>query len=265
MFIHPVKSQLAFSMTNLKKLFFAALTIGSMALTGCLHIVEDVTFRNKGNGTYKMTIDMGELKGMMDMFKGMKPDSMATDSAGSALGMGMPDLGGDGNPMSQLGKEMTGVAATLKNIDGLSNIVEIADSNNFQFGYSFDFADVAALNRALKVVNKEKYDSKAEETFKFDGKSFERLGVGDIGAEMQKAMGEGGEGADEQTADMMKMFLGDMSYETIYRFPDRTIKKNSNELAELSDENHTLKIKLKPFDEEQQKKKAGIATVLKLK
>jgi hypothetical protein len=247
-------------MTNLKKLFFAAFVVGSMALTGCLHIVEDVTFRNKGNGAYKMVIDMSEMKGMMDMFKNMQSDSMGTDSSANAFGMGMPDLGGEGNPM----KELTGVASSLKNLEGITNVVEIADSNTFQFGYSFDFASVEALNRALKVVNKEKYDSKAEETFKYDGKSFERLGVGDIGAELQKAMGEGGE-SDEQTADMMKMFLGDMSYETVYRFPDREIKKNSNEIGEISDENHTFRVKLKPFDEEQQKKKAGIGTVLKLK
>lgn len=243
-------------MKNLKNLFLAVLALGSMALTGCLHIIEEVTFRDKGNGKYAMTLDMSEVKGMMDMLQSMSPDS-------SGGGGEMP---AQDNSMTQMGQEISGVAATLKGIEGISNIVELNDTATLKFGYTFDFADVAALNRALKVVNKDKYDSKVEEVFKFSGKNFERLSAGDMGEELKKALSESeGEEGGEETMDMMKMMFADMSYQQIYHFPDRQIKKSSNELAQLSDDNHTMTITLKPFDEEQQNKKVTVATEVKLK
>ena len=38
-------------MKNLKNLFVAALTLVSLTLTSCLHIIEEVTFKDKGNGS----------------------------------------------------------------------------------------------------------------------------------------------------------------------------------------------------------------------
>jgi hypothetical protein len=244
-------------MKNLKNLFLAVLAVGGMALTGCLHIVEEVTFKDKGTGNYALTLDMSEVKGMMDMLKTMSPDSTGGE---------MPSETEQDNSMAQMGQEISGVASTLKGIQGITNVVELNDTAAFKFGYSFDFADVAALNRALKVVNKDKYDSKVEEVFRFNGKSFERLSAGDMGEEIKKALSESeGEDGGEEAMDMMKMMFADMSYKQIYHFPDREIKKSSNELAELSNNNHTMTITLKPFDEEQQAKKATVATELKLK
>jgi len=51
----------------------------------------------------------------------------------------------------------------------------------------------------------------------------------------------------------------------VYHFPDRKVKKSSNGLSELSDDDHTLTITLKPFDEEQLKSKANVTTEVKLK
>lgn len=259
-------------MKNLKNLFLAVLAVGTTALTGCLHIIEEATFRNNGSGNYKMTLDMSEMKGMMDMFKGMGGDSTAMGMGGDSTA-----IQGEGDytppptdvatedPMGGLGDQMSSVASTIKGLQGITNVVEIKDTNTFSFGYSFDFADVAALNRALKVINKDKYDSKVEEIFRFNGKSFERLGAGDLGNEMKKAMMENGGDDEEGSMDMVKMFLADMSYKQIYHFPDRVVKKSDNKVSELTDGGHTLTINLKPFDEEQEKKKVTVATKAKLK
>mgnify|MGYP000870864349 CR=1 FL=1 len=246
-------------MKNFKNLFLAGLAVASLAFTGCLHIIEEVTFRDSGKGNYTMTLDMSAMKGMMDMLKNMSPDSTG--------GTEIPSQGEQDNSMAQMGKELSGVASTLRNLKGIMNVTEINDTASFKFGYSFDFEDVAALNRALKVVNKDKYDSDVEEVFKFNGKNFERLGTGDMGAEIKKALAEGGgeEEGGEEAMDMMKMMFADMSYKQVYHFPDREIKKNSNELAEVSTDKHSMTITLKPFDEEQQQKKVTIATEVKLK
>lgn len=259
------RPQLRTIMKRLKNLFFIVLAVCSLTLTGCLNILEEVTFRNSGAGAYKMVIDMGQAKGMLDMLKTMKPDVPEGDSTGTVV----PETG---NPMGQLGTQMSEVANSIKGIQGISNVVEIANSNDFKFGYAFDFADVGALNRALRVLGKEKYDSKIDEVFKFDGKKFERLNEGDMGAEMRKMLGEAGaagedgeEGAGAMGTDMMMMFFKDMQYEQVYHFPDRVIKKNDNKLGEISTDKHTISIKIKPFDEKQQKEKASVGTKIRLK
>ena len=248
-------------MRNFRNLFLALLAVGSMTLTGCLHILEEVTIKKNGSGTYKMTLDMSEVKGMMDMFKGMSNDSLSADSTGTA---GASEMAGD-NGMGQMGQQLSSVAQTLKGVEGLSNVVEINDTAAFNFGYSFEFTDVAALNKAMKVIAKEKYDSKVDEVFKFSGKNFERLSTGDLGEEMKKALAQGEEADTEGNADMLKTFFADMTYKQVYHFPDSPVKKSTNELSELTDDNHTLSITLKPFDEEQQKKKLNVGTVVKLK
>jgi len=218
---------------------------------------------------------MSEMKGMMDMVKGMGGDSMAMN-----MGADSTSIQGEGDytppseapnmeadPMGGLGDQLTSVASTLQGVQGITSVVEIKDTSNFNYGYSFNFADITALNRALKIINKDKYESKVEEVFRFKGKNFERLGAGDIGEEMKKAMMEngGGEDGEEGSMDMIKMFLADMSYKQIYHFPDRAVKKSDNKLGEISDNGHTLTINIKPFDEEQQKQKASVATKVKLK
>jgi hypothetical protein len=253
-------------MKNLKNLFLGALVLGTTLLTGCLHIIEEATFRNNGSGSYKMTIDMGEVKGMMDMMKGMGGETPEGDSTAIADEAPAPAPEAD-NSMAQMGEQLSSVGASLKAVQGITNVVEQNDTTNLQFGYSFDFQDVAALNRALRIINKEKYDSKTEEIFKFNGKNFERLAMGDIGAELKKALAQGGEESEEGESglEMMKMFFADMSYKQIYNFPDRVVKKSDNKLGEISSDKHTLTINLKPFDEEQQKQKISVAAKVKLK
>ncbi|MDX2281139.1 MAG: hypothetical protein NW218_16245 [Saprospiraceae bacterium] len=241
-------------MKQFKSLLLVFLAVGALTMSGCLHIIEDVTFHKNGSGTYKMTLDMSEIKGMMEMMKGMGGDSTA-----AAAGADVPD-----NSMGQMGEQLSSVAATIKGVQGISNVVEVNDTASFKFGYSFDFADVTALNRALKIINKDKFESKTDEIYKFDGKNFERTGDGDIGAQMKKSLAENS-GEEAENMDMMKTFFADMSYKQVYHFADQKIKKNSNELGVLSDGEQTYTIELKPFNEEQASKKVTVATKLKLK
>ena len=155
-------------MKNLKNVLLTVLAVGTLALTGCLHIIEEATFKNNGSGTYQMTLDMSEMKGMMDMFKTMGDEAPKEEGAEEDTSDEAPDMGAaPDNGITQMGSELSSVAKSLKSIAGLTNITEISDTSAFRFGYSFDFADVTALNNAMKVINKEKYDSKVEEVFKF--------------------------------------------------------------------------------------------------
>ncbi len=244
-------------MKNLKNLFLAMIATSALALTGCLHIIEEVTVKDNGSGTYKMAMDMSEMKSMMEMFKGMGEDSTAEGS------MDM-DMTAD-NGMGEMGSQLSAVAQSLKGINGINNVVEINDTTSFQFGYAFDFVDITALNKAMKIIGKEKYDSKVGEVFTLKGKNFERLSEGDLGKEIKKAMAEGEDSNEAGNMDMVKTFFADMTYKQIYHFPDHQVKKSSNNLSEVSDDGHTLTITLKPFDEEQQKQNLSVGTKVKLK
>jgi hypothetical protein len=266
-------------MKNWQKFYLIALLAGATSLTGCLNILEEVTFNKNGSGKYSLMMDMGEMKSMMEMFKGMSDQQQeAAPDAGQEQGqeqnlnsedVSAPDAETppqeEGNPgdMSQLGAQLTGgVATALQGVAGISNVVEVNDTAAFKFGYTFEFANVEALNKAIRIINKEKYDAKAEETFKFSGKKFERLGAANIGEELKKALSEGDE---EGQMDMVKSFFADMTYSQVYHFPDRTVKKSTNELSEISDGGHTLTINIKPFSDDEKMKKAGVATAVKLK
>ncbi len=267
-------------MKNFKKIFGLALFAAMFSLTSCLNIFEEVTFKKDGAGTYSMMMDMSEMKNMMDMFKNMSPEKGDTTPVegdvpgGQEKDMDASEVVAEAptdaataqeNPadMSKMGEQLTGgVAKSLEGVAGISNVVEINDTSAFKFGYTFEFANVEALNKAIKIINKEKYDAKADETFRFNGKKFERLGAANIGEELKKALSEGDE---DGQMDMMKSFFADMAYTQIYRFPDRVVKKSSNELSELSDGGHTLTIKLKPFSEEEKMKTANVTTSAKLK
>ena len=265
-------------MKNLKIYSLLTLFIGSILMTGCLNILEEVTFKKDGSGMYSMMLDMGEMKSMMDMFKNMAPgaDSTGTETGGEK-DMNSDDVKPDGaepaeeatNPtdMSQIGEQLTGgIATALKGVPGIANVVEISDTAALKFGYTFEFANIEALNKAIKIINKEKYDSKADETYKFSKKKFERLGAGNIGEELKKALTEGGEeGGEEGSMDMLKSFFADMTYTQVYNFPDKKAKSSSNSLSEISNDGHTITIKQKPFGEDEAMKKAGIVTEIKLK
>lgn len=146
-----------------------------------LNIIEEVTFKKDGSGFYKMTIDMSQVKSMMDVLKGMNTEGEGEDEEGG-------EAPASDESMVQLGAELSSVAASLRKVPGLSNIKEIQDTSVYLFGYSFNFSGQESLNKALKIINKEKYDTKTEEVFRFKGKSFERLNSGDIGAQMQKRL-----------------------------------------------------------------------------
>ena len=63
-----------------KKTGLGLLLLLMVTMTSCLNILEEISFKKSGNGHYKMAIDMGQMKQMMEMLKGMG----GADSTGAA-------------------------------------------------------------------------------------------------------------------------------------------------------------------------------------
>ncbi len=58
----------------MRRIFFSiAIIITTFSLTSCFNIIEEVAITKKGSGTYKNTIDMSQMMGMISAFM---PDSV---------------------------------------------------------------------------------------------------------------------------------------------------------------------------------------------
>lgn len=240
-------------MNFLKKISLPLFLASVMLLSGCLNIFEEITLKKDGSGHYEMRIDMSQMKEMMAMLKGMA----AADSTG-----GGEDPGGQ---LDQMGAAFTALADVVKNVRGLSNVAAINDTAKFEFGYKFDFADVDALNRAVKRLAEENESGAAipDEVFTFKKGKFNRIDVaGGMVDDIMKNLGGGGEG-DE--ADQMKTMFADMTATTTYIFPDQKVKKQNHSFGKISADGHSISIEMKPFAEGSDLKKmtSGIAVKVK--
>jgi hypothetical protein len=245
--------------------FLWAAVAGMLCLSSCFNIIEEVTLKADGSGTYSMKFDMSEMKGMMDMLKSMPMDSIGAE------GIDMSALGSEANMFSQFGESMAGVEKILKGVPGISNVKEVNDTTTLTNMYQFDFADIASLNQAMRIITKQRYPEKAEEVFVLKGKNFERLPAADIGTGIAKAFKDQMQGQETGAMfdpAMLQSFLGGVTYTQIYHFPDREIKSSSNERSQVSEDKHRISIALKPFEDASgaaAKKDQGVATAIKLK
>jgi hypothetical protein len=243
-------------MSKSKILITTCLLSASLLLSGCLSVLEEVTLNKDGSGTYSLTLDMSAVKGFIEMAKEMAQDSSANKNEVPEI----PNI--QDASMTQLGEQLISVKTSLSGIAGISNVQETNDTTEFKFGYNFQFATVEALNRALRVINKEKYESKTGEVFKFDGKVFVRNADGDIGAQLQNALAENDE---EGSSDMVKMFFSDFTYTQKYRFAEQKVKKNSNKSGSIDADEKVVTIELKPFGEQNPQNPATVATKIVVK
>lgn len=240
-------------MNFLKKISLPLFAVSALFLSGCLNIFEEITLKKNGSGHYEMRIDMSQMKEMMAMLKGMS----AADSTGEG-----EDPGGQ---LDQMGAAFTSLADAVKDVRGLSNVMAISDTATFEFGYKFDFADVDALNRAVKKIAEQGDSGTAipDQVFLFKKGKFSRADVaGGMVDDIMKNLGGGGEG-DE--ADQMKMMFADMTATTTYIFPDQKVKKQNHSFGKISEDGHTISIEMKPFAEGADLKKMGSGIEVKVK
>lgn len=235
-----------------KKTGLGLLLLLAVTMTSCLNILEEINFKKSGGGHYKMSIDMGQMKQMMDMLKGM-----GTDSTGS--------VDQSAEQFNQLGDAFTQMTDVLKGIRGVTNPVAISDTASFVFGYEFDFADIEALNKAVKKINEAGDGSTKmpDEVFKFKKGKFERVDAGgNMVDQITKSMMGGDAGAD---MEQVKMMFADMTATTIYRFEGQKVSKQSHDLGTISADGQSITIEQKPFAEGADLKKMGSGITAKVK
>ncbi|HAD12255.1 MAG TPA: hypothetical protein DCF33_07430 [Saprospirales bacterium] len=236
-----------------------------MSLSSCLTIVEEITIRKDGSGSYRIAMDGSKVK---EMF-GDIANKMGTDSQKDSTRAEVP-----ADTISDVEKEEKKYMLTarlLSEKSGISNAIGFNDTTQFQSGYSFDFARLEDLQEAMISLEDEEAFGlwNDEASIELKGKTLKRStgnsGFGDFLAEvmLKKSEDEGQDGA--AVKNMMKMMFRDLEFKTVYHFPDQKIKKWNDKRATVSNDRHTLTLLEKPMDEKSKADKKPEALIIRLK
>ncbi len=216
----------------MKKLIAGLCLLTTLLFAGCFDIKEEIFLEKNGSGKYITTIDMTQLKDMLEMLKTMMPDSIkeSTDELKSL-------------------NSLDSIQTMWKDIDGVPGVTDVKREKKGEMIYeiSFRFADIKALNTAMTKKNKTDDSVKVSGDFyTFSAGQFvcNDTSFGGVG-DMMKGI-TGGAGQDDSTAmamNMMKGFMGDMKYTSIYHLPGK-VNSVSNKNAKLSEDGKTVTLEI---------------------
>jgi RNase H-fold protein (predicted Holliday junction resolvase) len=206
--------------------FFLMIGI-SVFLTGCFEIREEVTVKPDGSGSITMTLDMSESKYNLANF--MK--------AGEVQGERIPSK-------EEIEEQLKEVEQKLRNMQGLSDIRQNKDFENFIFSISANFSNIKYLNEAINTFVKKVNENvsppvRLVDNFRFNSGSFQRLfnyPVETVTEEEYKKLGT-----------MERFMLESARLVQIYRF-EKPVKTISNARAQLSASKKSVKIEHKLSD-----------------
>jgi hypothetical protein len=217
-----------------KTLLGLALLLMALGFSSCFDILEEYEFNADGSGKAKMEMDISKMMAFMEGMGG------ALDSA---------DQDGEmGKSMDEMFDDTQAIDA-LKAIPGISNIENLTSRERNVIGYSYEFANVEALNAALVVrgndlgmgqalgmASDETNETENDNSVSFAGKKFSR--------KMEMKMEED-EDADEETKqgmEMAKMMFKDAKYTLSYTFARKVKKVKGNEAAVIGADGKTVTV-----------------------
>jgi hypothetical protein len=177
----------------------------SCTFVGCIDIVEEISMNKKGSGTYKINIDFTDFMAQME---------------------GMSAFDTTGQMLVQIQRSLDSVfsvkAEEYKKIEGVKN-VGLDKTKKSIYNISFDFSDVAALNKVMALDAKEKPENTTiysweKGKLKRNSQGLAALGgVGDLT----------GSGIDIES---MKGYLEKLTFKVIVKLPGK-IKEIDNKSA----------------------------------
>jgi hypothetical protein len=255
--------------------------------TSCINIEEFVHFNADKSGTYRMTVDMGQMGSMMNLLGGMmgSEDLENNEDSGGGLFGGMGDLKSKLGDLGGAKDEMDSLLNLIGTVNGITKMKSNIENNGLKISYEFNFSNVDALNKALKTLQSSPLISKkSTDAFKIkgnkicrlqndqmndllDGKELNSL-MSSLGGEDEKGKkkkkgDDGGLFGDFDMSSMMTGLGGDMTYTSIYEF-DQVVKKTGNKKAEISEDRNTVTLVYYPLNTEKNSKK-GLTNTIKLK
>jgi len=195
----------------MKKILLLILPV--LLLTSCITITEDITVNSDGSGSIKVAVNLGKIGSQA----ANQPSSFDLSIVGKI-------------------KEFPKKAeAILKNINGISNIIAVADDEKGIYSIALNFKNSKSLNKGIyKLFGKNK-SIFAPDFVKITKHGFKKINMGP----MMKKMVTMQEKTDKAFSDLMFPFI---DFKSTYNFPT-TLKKVSNIKAVLSTDKKTITTK----------------------
>ncbi|MFK7903630.1 MAG: hypothetical protein AB8B69_00820 [Chitinophagales bacterium] len=183
----------------MKRLFFLLTIVCSFAMTSCFNIIEEVAVNRNGSGTYKTTVDMSQMMGMIAAFM---PDSVKQMTG-------------------EVERGMTSSLDELKTVKGISNISTNSDGD-YIYSVSYTFENVKALNEAISTSKEDdKFFGAMGSTYEIKGKKLYRKTYMDPDEDSELF------GDTELDMEQLKGFMGMLNtptYKVIYHLPKKVKK-----------------------------------------
>lgn len=202
-----------------RKLLYLVLPFCLFLSTGCFEILEDITIKANGTGTFYYTVNMSQSKAKLKSV-------MSLDSVD---GYRIPKK-------ADIEKDLKKAETTLKGVKGISNVQLVSNFEDYIFSMKYDFTSVAALNESLQALaqafsNEKNRVPGADNNFSLTSKLFERKSNYDPKKESKKLRAKDSE------------ILAKATYTSVYHF-EKTITKYSNKDARLSPNKKNVMVKV---------------------
>lgn len=207
----------------MKRILFLCLVASMTLLTGCLNIVEEVFLNKDGSGKYHITMDMSQL--FTDPFmKGMMEEALKQQGgidASAPLEKDSVVYFKDTNQAEDLSAE------DKKVLDNLLMRMTMSESKKqLLVRLEYDFKNISEVNKMSQVLQKIGADEQVGGGMPggglMTGESANFAWKKGLLSRLPVAMKKSAE-ADENM-EMMKMFLENATYKTIYHLPGKAKK-----------------------------------------
>lgn len=218
----------------MKRPFLLASTaiISLLLCTGCFDLEEYLFLKKDGSGKFSFVVNMSKMMAMAQMFE----DSTETKKV-------------DEN--EKLNTQFERSRRKIATIQGISNYQEIADSVNYRFGFSFEFRNIQALNKALNYVFASDSSSETNYSyFEWKDNQLSRLEPTDVrnlvsGSTAAPDTKTGSAAAKKQLMNL-DMVFSDITYNTTYEF-EQPIDSVANDKCLLAPKGNKVILTCHPF------------------
>lgn len=191
-------------------LLYACLFI---SLSSCLEITEQVRLHNNGSGQFTLTVDMNQAQPLIELANSLSDNEDGAD-AKTELHTGMDES-----------------YERLKTVKGIGQPVIIKSKDGLLSGITFEFSNVAALNKAINVMRK---NEQPQQYFTYQQGQLHRLNTLDQQIKVEAASDNNLPNIDMTVnGSSIKDIMKSMVYRTEYVF-DTPVKDVSNKEATLS-------------------------------
>lgn len=220
---------------SLKTFFGLAILVMVLGFSSCFDILEEYEFNADGSGKAKIVMDVSKMMALME-------------GLGSALDSAADETGKVDDSMAEMFND-TKVIDNLKSVPGIKNIVNLNNRETSTIGYSFEFANVEALNAALIVRGNDlgmgeamgmsvddANETEKDNSISFAGKKFSRK------LDMKMEEKEDADDEDKESAAMAKMMFKDAKYTLRYTFANGVKKVKGNDAAVIGADHKTVTI-----------------------